>query len=186
MDTDLKRAKAQYTTIEVALNAIHLRRKIPFSETPIYSLEQVSDALQEQLILNWYALFVPGRNNQISYHKNDFVSKVYGDFSEENMFEHLGISESEWDTIKESVSKARDKFIAHVDIDMEAGDDEVSGKTNVLEMSLLYYREWLVNTFNELVPGLDKSVIYDNDTLIGLIAESSDKFESILVKGLAE
>lgn len=185
IDTDLRRAKAQYITIEIALNAIYLRRKIPILETPVFSLEQVSDALQEQFILNWYALFVPGRNNQISHHKNDFVSEDVGAFSEQGMLESLGINESDWEKIKHSISKARDKFVAHVDIDMEAGEDSVSGQVEILQRTLLYYREWLVNSFQALVPSLDRSVIYDNDTLIGLLNQSAEQFENILVKGLA-
>lgn len=66
------------------------------------------------------------------------------------MLKDLGLTTHEWGEIKKVVSTARNRYIAHVDIDVEEADPKL--KLQPLEDILFYYRNWLVKTINLHTP----------------------------------
>ncbi|WP_032555110.1 hypothetical protein [Vibrio sp. MED222] len=170
LEVRLRMAKAQYATIEMALHSLHLYREIPTEAH--HSFNHVGEVLMNDLIINWHSIFCKANTNKISFTKNNFNHDDLGKFDVSIMLQDLGLTTHEWGEIKKAVSTSRNRYVAHVDIDVEDAVPKL--KLQPLEDTLFYYRNWLVKTINLHTPKplLDKSIIYDNATLSSLLKES--------------
>lgn len=170
LEEKLRMAKAQYATIEMALHSLNLYREIP-TETH-HNFDHIAEVLMNDLIINWHSIFCKANTNNISFTKNNFNHDDVGKFDVLVMQKALDLTTNEWGAIKKVVSTARNKYIAHVDIDVEGEGPKI--KLQLLEDTLFYYRDWLVKTIKVHTPKLllDKRVIYDNFTLSSLLEES--------------
>lgn len=86
------------------------------------------------------------------------------------MLRNLELTAYEYGEIKKAVSKERNRYVAHVDV--ENADPRF--KLLPLEDTLFYYGNWLVKTINPHTPKplLDESIIYDNASLSSLLSEN--------------
>ncbi|MEH0741549.1 hypothetical protein H4F05_08475 [Vibrio cholerae] len=173
LEVRLRMAKAQYATIEMALHSLHLYREIPTEAH--HCFRHVGEVLMNDLIINWHSIFCKANTNKISFTKNNFNHDDLGKFDVSTMLKDLGLTTNEWGAIKKAVSTARNRYVAHVDIDIVDAAPKL--KLQPLEDTLFYYRNWLVKTINLHTPKplLDKSIIYDNATLSSLLKESKKR-----------